>query len=638
MKRRLILLFALMLTVFTGNISVKAANTTIQILEFNDFHGRLLDQGKDPGVAKLVGKINELKTANPNTLVVGGGDLFQGSPLSNLTNGDSTAQTIKNTNITASAVGNHEFDWTMDLPEKWEKAANFNFLMANVYDKGTKNVPAWAQPYQISEVGGKKIGLIGISTPETAFKTNVDNAKLYDFASVDESAKIATTHANYLRNTEKVDAVLVISHLPSFQDANGIITGEVQEFANKVQGIDAITTGHSHEKVNGTVNNIPIIQSRSYGRALGSLELTFDSAGKVNVKSDVIELTPVSATLPIDSDTKKILDDQVAQLGPILNEYITENERKLDHDRTVPNSELGEYFTDLVREYTKTDIAIMNGGGYRFPLEQGKVTNGTMYDLLPFDNTIITMKLTGAEIKKNLANGINNTSIGWINVSGIKVYYDPNASGVDKVKEVYLDFTDQGESIELMKDDQVYTVTTNDFIFSGGDTYDFTKATESVDTGKTVRDVIKQSLKNVEKIVYNDNADLMDINNTPILVAENNEEKVNLVGEATCENIINSITKNSTGFKVRIENADGTEQYKCNKVSDNKYVVYAVDKDRNVSNYAYVTLDSVPTPQPEPTPTPKPEFEETGQNNEILLLISTLVVFTAGLVRRKYLK
>lgn len=154
---------------------------TINIVTLNDYHGLVKEAGKDIGIAKFTETINEFKKENPNTIVLGAGDLFQGTALSNLNYGAPINEMVKELGVIASAVGNHEFDWGIDKIAKWAKEGGYEWLASNIYDKKTGEPVTWAKPYKMLEVDGVKIGLIGLATPETAYKTKPSNVEGLEF-------------------------------------------------------------------------------------------------------------------------------------------------------------------------------------------------------------------------------------------------------------------------------------------------------------------------------------------------------------------------------------------------------------------------------------------------------------------------
>ncbi len=473
----------------------KASAKSIDILSFNDFHGQLKEDGKNIGVSKLAAEINRLKGLNPNTVVVSAGDIYQGSAMSNLTYGEPVSKFLASIGITASAIGNHEFDWGSDKIAKWAKDGNFDFLASNIYDKTTGKPVAWAKPYKVVEVGGKKIGFIGIATPETAFKTKPDLVKNFDFKDPVEAGSYWT---NYLKNQEKVDFVIALTHLGTFQDTKTKeITGEGADFAKAVKGIDAVITAHTHQLISGTVNGIPVVQGMYNGRALAKLSINFNLEGKLlGITPSVDELYKRVDKLSQDPAVKTIFDEYNNKLKPILDEVIATTEVDLTHDRFEGLSVMGQWSTMLMAKVTGTQIGITNGGGLRRPIAKGDITVGTMYELMPFDNTLVTMELKGSDLKRVLENGIMNQSIGWVQFYGLKVYYDKDAQAGNRITSMRLL---DGTKVEM---DKYYTVVTNDFMYAKGDNYDFTGARKVVDTGEPIRDAIIKELRNTKKVSF----------------------------------------------------------------------------------------------------------------------------------------
>lgn len=470
---------------------VKKALKGIDIVTINDFHGALKQEGKNIGAANLVGEIKKLKRENSNTLIVAGGDLFQGSALSNLLKGEPVAKMLKEMGLIYSAVGNHEFDWGKELIPEWSKQGNFKFLASNIYDKKTNKPIEWAEPYGITNIGEKSIGFIGLATSETAYKTNPENVKDLEFKDPVESTNY---WAEYLRKEKGVDAVIVLSHLGAVQDGDEI-TGESAELAKYAKGIDAIISAHTHRFISGVVNNIPIVQGGNNGRGLGRLELIFDG-NKINILPSYDELYKRQDTLLEDENMKKIYDDYNKALQPILEEIVVNVDTELSHDRWSGLSPLGQFITKYMTEISDVQIGITNGGGLRRPLNAGDITVGDMWEVMPFDNTIVTMELKGSDLKRVIENGIMNENIGWVQFYGLKVYYDKTKEFGERITSMRLL---DGTKIHM---DKYYTVVTNDFMYANGDNYDFNGAQNVVDTGTAIRDVIIEKLKGLKKVSF----------------------------------------------------------------------------------------------------------------------------------------
>ncbi|PWX12865.1 hypothetical protein CYK67_01465 [Clostridium perfringens] len=460
---------------------VGAKEVEIPIVTFNDFHGSLAESKSDVGAAKLVGEIKRVKEENPNTVVVTGGDIYQGSAMSNLLKGKPVTAMLKEMGLEFSAVGNHEFDWGYEHIPDWAKAGEFDFLASNIYEKETGEPVEWAKPYGVVEREGKKVGFIGLATPETAYKTKPDNVAHLEFKDPVEATK---TWVNYLENEEKVDAVVVLSHLGSEQNREtGEITGEIVEVA-EVPGVDAIISAHSHQRVEGKVNGVPVIQAYKNGRNLGYVNLKFDDKNELVVTTKLDDISKRKDTLPVDKNMEDILAKFEADLAPIMNEKVTDLSVDLPHNRDTGVSPMGATVAETIRRIVDADIAITNGGGVRAPLMAGTITVGDMYTILPFDNTLVTMEMKGSDIIKVLEHGIEPDNFGWGQHAGVKLWYTPGDERGEKITSVRL-----GDGTKL-ENDKYYTVVTNDFMAVGGDSYDFSAAKNVVDTNLVIRDEI----------------------------------------------------------------------------------------------------------------------------------------------------
>jgi len=466
----------------------------INILTFNDLHGQVMQTSatdKNSGIAKLAGEINKVKKQNPNTIVVSAGDNFQGSAMSNLTNGAPVNEMMKAVGVVTSAVGNHEFDWGTDKIAKWGLEGGYKFLASNIYDKTTGKPVTWSEPYMIVEKGGFKIGLVGIATPETAYKTTPANVKNLEFR---DPAALAKEWAKVAKD-KGADVVIALTHLGSFQDKDGKITGEATALAG-VENIDAIISAHTHQTVSGTVNGTPIVQAYYNGRTLGKLAIKVDPSGKiVGIVPSVDNLYNRPATLVEDAAVKAMADKYSKDLQPILSEVLGTTDKDLTHDKNAAGTSLlGQWTTDMMRKIAGTQIGITNGGGIRAPIAAGNITMGDMYTVMPFDNTLVTMELKGSDLKRVIENGILNKEIGWVQVGGVKVYYDEKAEVGNRITAMVLE---NGTPVEM---DKTYTVVTNDFMATGGDKFDFKGATKVVDTMVPIRDAIVTELKLIKSV------------------------------------------------------------------------------------------------------------------------------------------
>lgn len=497
------------------NVKNSNGDKIVDVVSFNDFHGNLSEDpsatGKNPGMAKLVTAIDEYKAANPDTVVVSGGDNYQGSAMSNLTHGAPVSAMMKQLNVAASAVGNHEFDWGMDWISKWAQDGNFDYLASNIYDKKTGAPVTWAKPYKMVTVDGLKIGFVGLTTPETAYKTKPENVATLEFRDPAACAKI---WGDKLKSGDlpegKADVVIALTHMGTAQDANGNITGEVVDSGLcKVDSIDAVISAHTHNTVCGTVNNKPVLQANYAGRALGDLSIVVDkTTGKVKtIIPNVDNISQRKSQLVADTAADDSYNSFNTELQPILSKVEGVTDTDLTHDRFAQGSSiLGQWVADVMRKTAGTQIGIQNGGGLREPIAKGNITMGDLYTVMPFDNTLVKMSLKGSDLKRVLENGIENNNVGWEQVAGVKVYYNKDAAAGSRITAMFLD---DGTPIDMNK---TYTVVTNDFMATGGDQYDFSGATGVYDTGIPVRDSLGSALEalNGKHLVVNDNDPLVE--------------------------------------------------------------------------------------------------------------------------------
>ncbi|MBE6054165.1 MAG: LPXTG cell wall anchor domain-containing protein [Clostridium sartagoforme] len=465
--------------------------TRVELLSFNDLHGNVQESGKNVGIAKLAAAIKEKTSlngfSNYEAIPLSAGDLYQGTAISNLTKGAPVSEFLKDIQIPASSVGNHEFDWGKDLIPKWAEEGNFDFLAANIIDNNTGKPVSWAKPYKIIEVDGIKIGLIGVTTPETAYKTTPANVA--DLTFEDPSISVQK-YADKLRAEDKVNAVVVLSHLGATTDKDGKPLGEAVDLANKIKNVDAIIASHDHQFTNIEVNGVKIVEAGYNGRALGLLAFDFDNTGKlISLKANIDELHKRSASIVPDATSAEIVKKYEAELEPILQEKVADLDKDLSHDRNEGLTPLGIVVSETMRKITGADIAITNGGGIRAPLSKGVLTMGDLYTILPFDNTLVTMELKGSDIKAALEHGIMPENFGWGQFSGVKVWYDKDAEAGNRITSIRLA---DGTPLDM---DKYYTVVVNDFMATGGDGYDFSNAKNMKDTMLVMRDEIIKEWK-----------------------------------------------------------------------------------------------------------------------------------------------
>lgn len=486
---------------------------TVDIVSFNDLHGAVSQSSSNPGIAKLGEAIREAQAANKNTIVVSAGDNYQGSAVSNLTYGAPINDFMKSVNVTASAVGNHEFDWGSDRIAGWAKTGNFDYLAANIVDKTTGKPVSWAKPYKVVKVGGIKIGLVGLTTLDCITAVKADYIKDFTFT---DPVKAADEWATKLKSGKlpegKVDAVVVVCHLASYQTPGPTDRDDAALVAQGAKNVDAIISGHSHTEVCKVVNGKPIIQSLTNGQDLGKTSIIVAPNGKIlSIGASNDQLSKRMGNMIDDYLVKAIADKYVNDLAPIQNEVVGSTDKDLTHVKAGGPSLLGEWVTDVMRKSAGADIAITNGGGLRCTIPQGNITMGKLYEVMPFDNFLVTIDMKGSDVKKAIECGIAPVGKGWAQVSGVYVTYDATKPAGQRIVSMK---TLDGKDFDMTK---TYKVVVNDFMYvpahpaQGGDGYDLSGATNAK-YGESIRDALANELKTVKTLSVTLKGYMTDVN------------------------------------------------------------------------------------------------------------------------------
>ena len=488
---------------FTAKPSiVKADGNTvaIDILSMNDFHGALEEVTKKDnsgnvyamqGADIMVGKYDAIKANNPaGTILVSAGDMSQGTPISNVLYGKPVMEMMNTMGTQVMAIGNHEFDWGLDKLNEMKSEANFPFLACNIYDKTTGKRASFADPYTIINNQGVNIAFIGVTTPETAITTMPTITSNLEFRSPLNDVKSCISEAK----AKGADLIVIVGHIGAAQASDGTITGEAADLANELSSseVNAIISGHTHTQVAGTVNGIPVVQGYYNGRGLGHVTIDYNITTKTVEKSTAKyeDAYKSYSTITKDTAVADIVAAAKTEVGPKFDVALGTADFNMVNDSNN-ESAVGDWVTDAMTKAVGAQFGFETAGDLRCDIQKGTVTVGDVYTLLPWDNFVYTMKLTGAQIKNILENGAS-LKMGMVQVSGLKFKYD---STLPVGSRVY-DITDAaGNPVDMAKP---YTVAVNDYLASGGDDYtDFTKGTDIVDTGLMERDLVIKNLQDL---------------------------------------------------------------------------------------------------------------------------------------------
>ncbi|MFS9145479.1 cell surface ecto-5'-nucleotidase Nt5e [Streptococcus infantis] len=485
---------------------VKEEQDTV-ILHTNDVHGRIVEEKGVIGDAKLATVIEkEREKSDQTTLVVDAGDAFQGLPISNSTKGEARAKILNEMGYDAMAVGNHEFDFGLDEAKKYKEILNFPLLSSNTYVNGARLFEAATIVDKNKDVEGDEFVVIGVTTPETATKTHPKNVKGVTFTEpiAEVNKVIEEIQAKALAEGKDYKHYVVLAHLgvdtTTPVEWRGSTLAEALSKNPLLKGKRVtVIDGHSHTVESTTYgDNVTYNQTGSYLHNVG--KITYKSRQLLGNPTQI----PAADAKKLEANPKieKLVKD-IKQKYDAENavEVVSNSPVELNGDREnvrVRETNLGNVVADSLYQYGQTgfshptDIAVTNGGGLRETIAKGKpITKGNVIAVLPFGNTITQIQVTGQQVldmfEKSLGsilqvdkagktvldeNGqpLLEPSGGFLQVSGVKVYYDTNLLSGKRVLAVQVKNRATGlyEKLDLAK---IYYLATNDFLAAGGDGY-----------------------------------------------------------------------------------------------------------------------------------------------------------------------
>ncbi len=505
-------------SVLAMSANAALADYKLTILHNNDWHSRIEsinkydstcsaeEEGKNEcfgGAARLKAAVDNRRNAlkGQNVLLLNAGDNFQGSLFYTTYKGAAEAEFMNLMKFDAMTIGNHEFDDGEDGLAAFIGKADFPIVSANVRADVKSSIKDKIKPYLIKEVGGQKIAIIGAVTNDTA-----ELASPGPNIGIDDDVK-AITSAVAEVTKQGVDKVIALTHVGYPRDIAAIA---------KIPGVDVVVGGHSHTLLSNTdsaaegpyptfVENpggysVPVVQARSYGKYLGEIAVTFDDKGKpVSAKGDPIlvdsSIKPDEAVLARVKELSKPIEELKAKVisstvGPI------EGGREVCR---VGECTMGNLVADAMLDRVKGQgiaIAIANGGGLRASIDAGDVTMGEVLTVLPFQNTLSTFQLKGADVKAALENGVSQVTEGggrFPQVAGLKFSFDKAKPAGERVTDIQVR---DGNSWKSLDAKATYGVVSNNFLRSGGDGYKIfaTAAVNAYDYGPSLDQVVADYL------------------------------------------------------------------------------------------------------------------------------------------------
>ncbi len=514
LSRRLFL--AALGTLPLSRLAEGAAAHRLTILHMNDFHARhepadgravtcRLAAGSPPvrpdcfgGAARLASAIAAERAAaeadGRQVLLVDAGDQFQGSLFYTAWRGDVELAVMHALGTEAMALGNHEFDHGPANLARFVRAARFPVLSANADAAADPDLAGLVPAHLLLEKAGLRIGLVGVTTPATA----VISAPGPHVRFTDPAAALARSAAAL--RAEGATLVVALSHLGLDED---------MALAGHVPGVDVLVGGHTHtllsdsepgaagpahQAVSGPAGRAIIVQAAAFGRYLGRLDLDIAADGTVLAYGG--DCRHVGLALPEEPRVAAIVAGYAAKLDGVRLRVVGRAAVAVGNTTCrVGECALGSFIADaMLASVQGADVALMNAGGIRTGLPEGEITLGDVLTMLPFGNTMATLKLSGADLQAAVANGLARLGAGaFPQVAGMRITWNPLAAPGARL--VALEVAGAG-GYAPVDPARLYRVVTNNFLRGGGDGYAVLRdrAVEAYDAGPGLDETVAAAI------------------------------------------------------------------------------------------------------------------------------------------------
>ncbi len=478
-----------------------------RIKDFNEW-GNTCDEEDDAagecfgGVARRATAINRIRGENENVLLLDAGDQFQGTLFYTLYKGLAAQHAMNLLGYDAMTLGNHEFDDGPDILAEFVAGLDFPVVSSNIDCSNEPLLADLVAPYEILEIGGREIGIVGFTTE--AVPSLAHPGPNLIFNNIEESVKIAVDELKGLG----VNIIIALSH-------SGV--GRDIAVAAGTDGIDIIVGGHTHTLLSNTHPDaegaypievespsgdpVLVVQAKSWGMYLGDLDVKFNDSG-VAVEW---EGEPVLLDASIEKDESvldevEILNEEVEPLTWLV---VGESEVDLEGREEIGRhyeSNLGNLICDSLLWETvnaDTQIAFFNGGGIRSGIRAGEITYANILEVLPFGDTLAYFELVGSDIHELLEYSLSraedplNEGTGrFLQTAGLRYEWDPDAEVGERITKIEVENAD-GFFVPL-DDGEIYKIVTLLYIREGGDGYEILehRAIDPYDFGRVISDIL----------------------------------------------------------------------------------------------------------------------------------------------------
>ena len=425
----------------------------VTLLQINDAYVlEPVDGGRRGGMARLATLVRRARAANPNTIFAHAGDAISPSPMSTVLRGEQMIAVLNAVGLDVATFGNHEFDFGPEVLRRRMRESRFVWLSANVVERPTGAPFGLAARERVMTLGAVRVGLFGLTTPDTATTSAVGPA-----VELLEPIDAGRAVADALRRS---GAHLVVGVTHQHMRADRALAAAAD--------VDVVLGGHEHEPLVAEEGKALITKAGSDARYLVQVDVWLRPDGALVERSWAFH--EVSARVPEDPEVAAVVRRYADRLDRELDTVIGHTAVPLEARRGPLRSaetNLGNFIADAMRARLAADVAVVNGGGIRTDriIPAGRLTRRDIHGLLPFANTVLKLAVSGTRLRETLEQGLAGLERGgggYLHVSGARVTYDPHRPIGQRVLGVEVD----GAPLDPA---QIYTLAVVDYVVGGGD-------------------------------------------------------------------------------------------------------------------------------------------------------------------------
>lgn len=457
----------------------------VTLLQVNDvYQFAPVDRGATGGLGRLLTLRKRIMKESPNTLFLMAGDTISPSVESNTYKGQQMIDAWNAIGLDFAVFGNHEFDYGPEELVKRIKESRFAWLGTNVIDKRSGKPFGETQPFFIREFQGVKVGIFGLTLPETRITSRPGP----DIEFRDVCATARQTVADM--KAQGAQTIVALTHLSMEED---------KALARCVEGIDVILGGHEHTLLQSHAGRTPIFKMTADARELGKIQLNI---GQTSGRVESIDWEIIPVTSRVEEDPQFVA--AMKKYEPLLKELAVPVGRTSvalnakSKDSRTQETNIGSFIADAFRKAAEADVAIMNGGSIRADdmIPAGELTRRDVLSILPFANPVVKIEVTGATLRRALEHGVSQSAESsepgrFPQVSGLRFSFDASRPAGSRVTEV----TVGGKPLDEKK---AYTLATTSFLaLDGGDGYDMFKGARvliTAEAGQKAPDILSKAI------------------------------------------------------------------------------------------------------------------------------------------------